>query len=110
MSMSYIIKKNRLEFSSGQTVKFKCPIVEEVSFGDVVVVRLEIPIRAISNENVFGVSDKGQIIWQVPPEPREPKQSPFIKIRRDGDQVRLNNWDGMIYQLDPKTGQVIEKI
>ena len=107
---SYRVKKNRIEFDARSTLRFKYPIAELIEFDDVIVVRLEIPARAKYNENVFGISENGDLLWQVPSLPRLAKNAPYIGIGRDGDFARLNNWDGMVYWLAPKSGTVVKEI
>ncbi len=85
------------------TVQFDSPIAEVLDFDGVMVVRTR-PTSA-SNENVYGISADGRIIWKVGSRRYAYEQSPYTAIRREGANVRLFNWDGLELIVDPSTGR-----
>lgn len=108
--MSYSISKKTLKLASGKKVEFEYPIYKAVEIGDVIVVCLGIPVDRQFNENVFAVDRDGRVLWQVNPvTPIKPisKGGGYVGIGNAAGLVRLFNWDGMVYDVDPNTGVVV---
>jgi hypothetical protein len=82
MNVVYQIKGKTISFSSGTSVRFKYTIAEAVPFENVVVIRLDVPIRETYEENIFGISNTGEIIWQVPSLPHFTANSSYVAIAR----------------------------
>ena len=74
------------------------------------ILRLEIPIKTIYNENVFGVNLDGNIIWQIPKVDLLYDDSPFVGlIKEDKKSVWAINWDGTALLLDVNTGEILKR-
>ncbi len=63
--MTWDIKDNQIIFSNGEIVSFELQIRDATEIGDVIVVILKVPIDKTMNENVFGLSKEGKIVWQI---------------------------------------------
>ncbi len=90
-------------------VQFSFEIKQVENFGDLLVVRLKVPVGITYNENVFGVSYDGRILWQIEKLKYIYKDSPFTGMVREGDYIKLCNWDGTDLIVDPNTGKIISK-
>lgn len=106
----YAIKGNRLLLSGGKYVEFDFPVSQVIEFDEVLVVLLELPTQVLFNENVFGVSKGGKILWQISPEKLVYDNSPYVELSRLGEVARLQNWDGLVLHVAPSTGNVIDRI
>lgn len=104
---AFSISQNCIAFENGATATFPLPVAQALSFDDVAVARLDVPHGQIFNENVYGLSRDGQIIWQVPARTHVYEDSPYVNLARTGGRVILTNWDGMELTLDPATGQIL---
>jgi hypothetical protein len=103
------IEEGKLLMDTGKAVSFKYPVYKAIGFDDVVVVMLLIQSGGRFNENVFGVSREGELIWQVPEKGHVYESSPYTNIGRDGDKVLLANFDGLQLTVDPPTGKILDE-
>jgi len=102
-------KERKLTLPSGKTVLLPYPFREKLLFKDVIIVLLDVPSNIQMNENVFGISRSGQILWQIEKKPSPYKTSPYLDLNRDGDNVKVGNWDGMEYIIEPLTGRILQE-
>ena len=110
--INYKINDEQLTVVSSDSIKrvtfpFKVKQVEK--FDDVLVVRLEIPMGTIFNENVFGVSAEGKVIWQIEKMSYVYEDSPFTGMGKEGHYAKLCNWDGTDLLVNPNTGEIAKK-
>ncbi|MDQ5899645.1 MAG: hypothetical protein QG624_564 [Pseudomonadota bacterium] len=90
-------------------VQFSFDIKQVENFGDMLVVRLKIPVGTTYNENVFGVSYDGKILWQIEKLKYVYNDSPFTGMVREGNNIKLCNWDGTDLIVNSQTGEIISK-
>ena len=90
-------------------MRFKYDIRQLILFDECIILRIEPTVSRILNENVFGVSPEGKIIWQIEKSEHRKDDSPYTHIVRENDLLSAYNWDGFDYLVDPKTGKVISK-
>ncbi len=98
-----------LQLKGRRQLQFDYPIGEVLEFGEVIVVRLEVPVGTVYNENVFGVSCDGKVVWQVEKREWVRRESPYTGLSRKEKMVCLYNYEGFLVCLDPFTGQVIKE-
>ena len=123
----------RLTLDNGAYVNFDLPIKCAIEVAGVVVVALDVPRRQVMNENVFGVSEDGKILWQIERIPdatypacmytnlsvlepgpgcllwdleRYPAYKGLSKSYRPGSFL-AGNWNGTEAIVDAKTGKVL---
>lgn len=89
-------------------VDFVWPVANVLDCGDVLVVRIDPHPGSKDNENVFGVNDNAVIVWKVPARICIYEDSPYTGIKKEGDNVRLFNWDGAELLVNPSTGEVLQ--
>lgn len=106
----YSIKNNILSLNEvGAQVEFTWPIADVIQFDDVLVVRLEPSPGSCFNENVFGISKSGNVIWTIAPVKHVYEDSPYTGILKKGNFIKLFNWDGDELVVDPESGVIVEK-
>lgn len=105
----YKIENGKLLFVDGKTVSFDYSIQQELNFPGVIVVLLNIPTGEIFNENVFGVSFDGEVLWQVAPQRYLGDDSPYTGMNYEDGKAGLYNWDSTLYVVEPMTGELISK-
>ncbi len=109
MSTNVKYENNKLKFSSGASYNFKYPIDEIKICEKIVIVRLDIPPKVILNENVYGISENGELLWQIEKLDHIYEDSPYTGMTLKEGKLILYNWDGLEVNIDPKTGKVISK-
>ena len=108
--MKHAIQENAVDFENGKRITFEYPIREALDTGDVFIVCLDIPVQVKFNENVFGIGSGGSILWQVKPTKHLIDVSPYVGLSQQDKLVRLHNADGMVYDVEPKTGRVVSEL
>jgi hypothetical protein len=106
------IDNKRLKLLGSEDEKiiiFDFPIRQVIKFHDCFVVRLEPDVGQIYNENVFGISNEGKILWQIETMSHVYKDSPYTWLGQEGDIAKLSNWDGADLVIEPYTGRIIKK-
>ena len=94
----------------GDKIIFKYTIDEVLEIFPMLVVRLEPPIKADYNENVFGVNLlEKKIVWQIEKRKYNLKDCPYVGIRVIENQLRLFNWCSFYLDVNPSTGEVIQQ-
>lgn len=112
--MNFKILKNRKQIEVNKNIiEFNFPIMESLEFEDYLVVLLEIPNGVFFYENVFGVNAAGALAWQI--ESVKEKEgfgqiTPFMNLWKDkSNRVRISDYMGISYIIDPATGRILEK-
>ena len=90
-------------------VELPYEIKQVEQFDNNLVVRLKIPLGIRFNENIFGISYEGKILWQIEPRKHPTSVSPYTNLAREGDSVYVFNWDGTDLVLDPYTGKILKE-
>lgn len=108
-TVEFVIKDEKLILDSGKTVTFDYLIADIVAFDDAVVVRLNSPSDKHFNENVFGVSYDGKILWQIEKKEHVYDESPYTYIGQRDDNVILFNFDGLELTVEPATGKILKE-
>lgn len=94
---------------SVKNVQFPFEVKQVESFETVLIVRLKIPVGTTFNENIFGVSSDGKILWQIKKMKYVYNDSPFTGMVRAGSNIKLCNWDGTDLIVNPETGEIIQE-
>lgn len=90
-------------------VTFKYPIDKILEINNSYVVLLEVPVKILFNENIYGVSNSGKIIWQIDKTRHVYEKSPYTNIFIEKGKIWAFNWDGMAHELNEKTGKIISE-
>jgi hypothetical protein len=100
---------NRLVLANGREVTFDHPIAKVVSVGDKVIVLLSVPLTALDNENVCGLSRTGEFLWQIEPRSAPGDNDPYVNLYASRGTVRLVSWSGFTREVDPATGTIVSE-
>jgi len=93
----------------GEVVDLSYPVAELISFKEFSVVRFDVPIDEVYNENVVAIDSDGCLMWKIASRKYVYENSPYMKIIREGENVVAHNWDGQVLVLHSKTGRIVEK-
>jgi hypothetical protein len=85
---------------NGRSIECLYPIAQAIPFGELMVIRLEVPSEVICNENVLAFDAEGHECWKVPARTYVYENSPYVRIECEGDTIILYNWDGLNLVLD----------
>ena len=109
MAIIISIEGTSMTLASGAKTIFRFPIGNAIEFGDVIVVRLQIPRGTIFNENVYGVGADGNIIWQIQQEYPSTWDGAWGGLENIDGKAVLSNSESQIRHVDPKTGIITQR-
>lgn len=110
---SVSFNNNELQIVSGQTQKIvtlPSAIDEVEKFDHIIIVSINPKASSFLNENLYGISYDGKILWQIEKIDHVSKQSPYTGMSKEGDLLIAYNWDGFEYYIVPLTGKIIKKV
>jgi hypothetical protein len=110
--LKYTVQGKQLQVASGVTREFTFDIKEALAIEGVIVIVLNVPAGHFMTENVFGVSEHGDLLWQIEaiPETSTDEGNFYVGISGSGTRsVRLANWNDMVVDVDVKTGKILSK-
>ena len=105
-------ERNKLHISMGsdkKTVEFPYTIGKIEIFDDCIIIMIDPPMKTTFNENIYSVSYDGNILWQIEKLKYVYSDSPFTGMVREGNNIKLCNWDGTDLTVNPNTGEIISK-
>lgn len=94
-----------------ETRSFEVPIKRAIDFEDFVVVLLKgtRDSHPHSLQNVLAIDPDGSIRWEIPAEP-DGQPRPYTNIYTEtGEDLHANNFAGYLYEVDPETGEILER-
>lgn len=94
-----------------EILEFPVPITEHITFDEFVVVRLKVTRKnhPYKLRNVIAVNYDGTIRWKLPELP-QPDPRPYTNIfTKTGDDLWVHNSSGLLYQVEPNAGEIIDK-
>lgn len=94
---------------SEKIVTFSYAIGAIEKFDNRFVVMIDPPANTIFNENIYGVSYDGKILWQVEKIAHVDQDSPYTGIGKENNFLSAYNWDGHDYCIDLNTGKILGK-
>src|SRR3989344_4226895 len=92
--LRYRVFGKRLIIASQEGIykaSFLYPIHKVEQFGDILVAMLNVPIDVTFNENIFGVSWDGKILWQIPVIKHLYDSCPYTGLYKENDCVGAFN-------------------
>lgn len=85
------------------------PIKERLEIDGVNVLLLNVPPDQAYPQNVFGVSEKGDVLWQVEPRPSEAPNPRYTSIKDETGVIVARTEDRIARKIDPKNGKVLSE-
>jgi hypothetical protein len=105
----YTVKGNQLIIEDA-VMPFDFPIAQVIEVGGMLIIRLEIPVTVIYNENVFGVSiAEKRVKWRIEKKKYSNEQCSFTYIRIFENELELINWCSVYFIVDPLTGNILRE-
>lgn len=83
-------------------------VAKSIDVHGVQIIILKLPTLKNFPENVFGISNKGDVMWQIQPLPSEMRNVDDWYVGLDvlPDGVRVYTYTGFVSNLDIRTGQI----
>ncbi len=107
--LSYMVEGNRIRLSGNAAgVQFNFPIGDVVEAEEVIVICLRVPEGRECRENVYAIDRAGNFLWRVKLQTLDSRNGHYVASSSQGALVRLYGGDCRAYDLDPRTGSVIE--
>ena len=85
------------------------PINQRLEIDGIEVVLLNVPPEEDYPQNIFGLNDKGDVLWQVEPRPTRAPHNRYVSIRDELGLVVADTEDRYRRKVDPKTGKVLNE-
>lgn len=81
---------------------------EAFEWHDLIIVKVDPPSGTIFNRNVFGITNQGEILWQIEESPHGTQDDkPYIQISIEkSDNLIAENWNGVSYSVNPSNGKI----
>jgi hypothetical protein len=83
------------------------PIKERLEIDGVNVLLLNVPPDQAYPQNLFGVTEKGDVLWQVEARSTNAPNSRYTSIRDEVGVIVARTEDKLQRKVDPKTGKVL---
>lgn len=109
--MTWVIEGTQIKTQNGNVVTLAYNVKESIQVGEVLVVLLDVPPNQSMTENVFGLSHDGTVLWQIErtsATATDPFNCYVGVIASSDNTVRVANWNGMVSDINVKTGRVIQ--
>lgn len=71
------------------------------------VVLLSVPPNEDYTQNLFGLNEKGDVLWQVEPRPSKEPHNKYTSIRDEVGVVVAQTEDNTQRKIDPRNGKVL---
>ncbi len=84
-------------------------IKQRIEIGGVNVLLLSVPPDQDYPQNIFGVSEKGDVLWQIEPRSSKAPHNKYTSIRDEVGIVVGTTEDNAQRKIDPKTGKVLHE-
>ena len=85
------------------------PVKQRLSVEGVDVVLLAVPPEEHFPQNIYGMSEQGDVLWQIEPRPSETPNNRYTSIRDEVGLVVAVAEDSAQRKIDPKTGRVLNE-
>jgi len=114
MNINYpLVEATRIKFANDKIAEFPYEIEYCLSFRNVFVVMLKVPLKTTYNENVFGLSIGGEIIWRIEKAPYQGTRSdcPYTHIVAINDnEANLFNWCDINVRIEAQSGKILDYV
>lgn len=85
------------------------PIKQRLEIDGVNVVLLSVPPNENFPQNLYGLNEKGDVLWQVEPRPSKEPHNKYTSIRDEIGLVVGETEDRALRKIDPKSGKVLSE-
>lgn len=106
--MDVSCKDNRLTID-GKSIEFSYEIRQIEMFENKIIVLLSIPQNDNTIDNIYAVSDTGNILWRVESLVVKYPKLPYEQMVVHGDEIRATDFYGRRVFISGNTGLIIKK-
>ena len=85
------------------------PVKQKLSVEGVEVVLLAVPPEEHFPQNIYGLTEKGDVLWQIEPRPSQTPNNRYTSIRDEIGLVVAVAEDTVQRKIDPRTGRVLQE-
>ena len=104
------IHTDSIVLDSGQSIYFERKVLDAIKFKDFLIVLTDpTENRRWNNENVFGYSINGELIWQIEELDLFHENHDYTAIYFEDQELCLYNRCGVEVKINPATGAVLSK-
>jgi len=98
-------------YDNGKVVELNLPVDKIAQCGSVIVLVTIDPGNDTENENLYAYDADGTFLWRGPDRSFPTVEvCPYIDVERiDDEHVRVWDYYGVIYRIEARTGNVVEK-
>ncbi len=89
---------------------FEWPIDKILEINGILIVLIMPESTATYNQNVFGVSQNGELLWQIETQKTPYENSPYTGLNLKDGKLSLYNWGGFLLFVEPGTGKVLNRV
>ena len=106
-NMPFLVVNGQLSLKGCQ-LGLPHPVVDAFAYRHLIVVRVEPSAGFIFNRNVYGISDEGEVLWQIEESPHGTQEDkPYVNINvGQNDDLIAGNWNGVSYSVNPENGKI----
>lgn len=83
------------------------PIKQRLEVDGVNVVLLSVPPNENFPQNLYGLNEKGDVLWQVEPRPSTQPHNKYTSIRDEVGVIVAQTEDNAQRKIDPRSGKVL---
>lgn len=83
------------------------PVKQKLEIGGVNVVLLSVPPEESFPQNIFGLNEQGDVLWQIEPRPSSTPYNKYTSIRDEVGMVVAQTEDKAQRKVEPRTGRVL---
>ena len=83
------------------------PVKQRLEIGGVNVVLLAVPPNENYPQNIFGLTEKGDVLWQIEARPSAAPNNRYTSIRDEVGVIVGKTEDNCRRKIDPRSGKVL---
>ena len=88
-------------------IKLDYPIKDTIEIYNVIVVLMDPPSEIVENRNVVAFNKDGSYNWRIERSTDIDRNNPYMKINIHSGDLIVETWDGMRYNIDIETGEIL---
>lgn len=85
------------------------PVKQRLEVDGINVLLLGVPPEEDYPQNIFGLSEKGDVLWQIEPRPSTAPHNKYTSIRDELGIIVAKTEDSCQRKIDPKSGRVLHE-
>ncbi len=83
------------------------PVGQRLQIDGVTIVLLNVPREQSYPQNIFGIDEKGAVLWQVEPRPSKTPNNQYTSMRDEAGIIVAQTEDAAQRKIDARSGKVL---